>query len=405
MSRLPLEGYRAVNLGTVWAAPVLGQFLSDFGAEVIKVESMRRLDGGRPYPSITGQKDIDLGYTILNWDHSMLGITVDFSKPEGADLVKRLIAKSDVVIENFPPRVLPPYGLDYTHLREVKPDIIMISLPAAGQYGPLRDIVTYGPTLGGMAGVTSLLGYPDPEGPQACCETGYADPMAAVASAFYVLSALRHRQLTGEGQFIDMAQWEMLTALLGGGLVMEYAMNQRVMGFQANLSPWMAPHNNYRCKGDDKWVSIAVKTEEEWRSFCRAIGGPPWTKDERFADLPGRLRHREELDRHISEWTQNHTQYEVMDTLQRAGVAAMPVLDEEGRLADPHLASRQTYLKIDHPKFKGVTMYNLPWKLSRTPGRVRPAPMLGQHNDYVFGELLGLSEEERARLAAEKVLY
>ena len=184
MAGLPLEGYRAVNLGHVWAAPLLGHLLADFGAEVIKVESKRHLDTFRTWPTVTGQKDIDLSYIFLPTNRSVLGIAVDFTKPKGVELVKSLVAKSDVVIENFPPRILPAYGLDYPHLREVKPDIIMISLPSAGQYGPLRDVKTFGPTLSGLVGMTSLLGYPDPEGPQVCAETGYADPMAAASGAF-----------------------------------------------------------------------------------------------------------------------------------------------------------------------------------------------------------------------------
>jgi len=402
VSRLPLEGYRVVNFGHVWAAPVLGTLLADFGAEVIKVESMRHLDIFRRYITITGKPDIDLGFPFLNWDHGMLSMTVDFSKPKGADLVKRLVARSDVVIENFPPRVLPAYGLDYPHLREVKPDIVMVSLPAAGQYGPLRDVMTFGPSLGALAGITAMLGYPDG---QAGFEYCFTDTIASATGVFCVLAALRHRQLTGEGQFIDMAQWEAASCLVGEA-VMDYGMNRRVMGFQGNLSRWMAPHNTYRCQGEDKWVSIAIKTEEEWQGFCHAIGDPPWTKDEKFADLQSRLHHREELDRHISQWTVNYTHYKVMEMLQRVGVAAMPLLDEEERLADPHLASRETYTKVDHPKAKGVTIYNVPWKLSRTPGHIqRSSPMLGQHNDYIYGEVLGLSGEERARLTEDKVIY
>jgi len=404
MPGLPLEGYRAINFGHVWAAPTLGRLLADFGAEVIKVESRRHLDGVRTYlPLLVEGKDIGVSASFLNYNSGVLGMTVDFSKPKGADLIKRLVAKSDVVIENFPPRVLPAYGLDYQHLREVKPDIVMISLPAAGQYGPLRDVMTFGPSLGALAGITNLAGYP--EGQQPCFDHCFTDPIASATGVFCVLAALHHRHLTGEGQFIDMAQWEASTCLLGEAL-MDYVMNQRVMGFQGNLSRWMAPHEAYRCKGNDKWVSIAIKTEKEWQNFRRAIGDPPWTRDERFADLPGRLRHQEELDKHISEWSENHTSYEVMDILQRAGVAAAPWLDEEERLADPHLASRETYIKVDHPSVKAATIYNVPWKLSRTPGHIqRAAPLLGEHNDYVFAELLGLSEEEMARLAGEKVIY
>lgn len=406
MVPFPLEGYRVINFGWVWAAPVMGHLLADFGAEVIRVESMSHLGVFRRTGSLVGDEPgLNLSGNWHNWNRSMLGITANWDKPEAIELTKKLVAKSDIVIENFPPRVLKGHGLDYESLRQVKPDLIMISASSAGQTGPLKDIMTYGPSLGCLAGLAALLGYPD-DG-EVCFEYCYTDPTAAVTGAFLILACLRHRNLTGEGQYIDMAQSEASTYLFGES-IMEYTMNRRVMGPQANLSRWMAPHNLYPCQGDDRWVSIAVKTEEEWKSFCKAIGSPPWTRDEGFADSFSRLQNRRELDRLVSEWTVNYTNYQVMEILQKAGVAAMPSLDDEERcFTDPHHKARESFVDIKTPDIEQpVPLYNVPWKLSETPGQIqRHAPTLGQHNDYVYGEVLGLSQEDISRLTEERVLY
>ena len=406
MTQSALEGVRVINFGWIWAAPVMGHLLADYGAEVIRVESNTRpCIFRRVMPLVGTEPGPNLNSSWQNWNRSTLGITANWKMPEAVELLKRLVVKSDVVIENFPPRVLKGRGLDYESLVKVKPDLIMISLPAMGQTGPLKDIMTFGPSLGSMAGIASLLGYPD--NGEASFEYCYTDSIASVTGVFLILSCLRHRNLTGEGQFIDMGQSEASSCLIGES-IMEYTMNGRVMGFQGNLSRWMAPHNLYPCKGEDRWVSIAIKTEDEWDNFCRAMESPPWTEEERFADNNSRLRNREDLDRLVSEWTLEHTPYEVMEILQKAGVAAMPSLDDDERcFTDPHHKARESFVDMETPDIEEpVPIYNVPWKLSETPGKIRDhAPTLGQHNEYVYGELLGLSKEEIARLTEEKVIY
>lgn len=406
MTQSALEGVRVINFGWIWAAPVMGHLLADFGAEVIRVESNVRpcifrrimpLEGTEPGPNLNGHWQ--------NWNRNTLGITANWKEPEAVELLKRLVTKSDVVIENFPPRVLKERGLDYESLVKVKPDLIMISLPAVGQTGPLKDIMTFGPSLSSIAGIASLLGYPDTG--EASFEYCYTDSISSVTGVFLILSCLRHRNLTGEGQLIDMGQSEASSCLIGES-IMEYTMNGRVMGFQGNLNRWMAPHNLYPCKGEDRWVSIAIKTEEEWDNFCKAIGRPSWTKEDRFADNNSRLRNRKDLDRLVSEWTIEHTPYEVMEILQRVGVAAMPSLDDDERcFTDPHHKARESFVEMQTPDIEEpVPIYNVPWKLCETPGKIRDhAPTIGQHNDYVYGEILGLSKEEIAKLTEEKVIY
>jgi benzylsuccinate CoA-transferase BbsF subunit len=325
------------------------------------------------------------------------------SQPKGAELIKELVKKSQIVVENFTPSVLKRRGLDYESLVKVKPDIIMISMSAAGHNGPLSEIVTYAPIISALSGIDSMIGYPGdrPLG----FKHAYCDPTASLAGTFAVLAALRYQARTGKGQYIDLSQWEVTTSLIGEA-VMDYTMNSRVQGLQGNYHPTMAPHGNYPCKGDDKWVSIAIKTEEEWKAFCKAIGNPPWTKDSKFANKHSRLSNTSDLDKHVAQWTANYTDYEVTEILQKAGVAAAPVLSTDAVFLEPHFNEREIFTYVDHPVVGGEAVYNLPWKLSDVTRKpTRPAPTLGQHNDYVFGKILGLSKEDIKKLEEEEVIY
>ncbi|MBL7119205.1 MAG: CoA transferase [Dehalococcoidia bacterium] len=398
----PLQGCRVVNFGWVFAGPYLATMLGDLGAEVIKIETRSRIDSMRLSPD-----NLDRDPDRDPWFHSgvrnQLSVTIDMNQPQAIPILKNLVKISDIVVENFSPKVLKQHGLDYQSLAEVNPGIIMVSLPAAGHYGPLRDAQTYGPSLTGLAGVDNLVGY---YGERVLgLQQAYADVNSALHGAFAALSALYYRKRTGKGQFIDMAQLEAVISIAGEA-VMEYTINGTVLGTQGNRYPTMCPHNNYRCKEEDKWVSIGIKTEEEWKNFCEAIGNPSWTKDERFADRYSRLRNQEDLDKLISEWTANYTYYEVTETLQKFGVAAAPCLDTEGRFFDPHLQERQTYLEVEHPATGVDFIANSAWRLSENPTEIRlRSPLLGEHNSYVLRDLLGMSEEDIARLEAEKVIY
>ena len=412
MPNRPLEGYRVVDFGWVMAGPILGHLLADMGAEVIKIESRQRLDAARRGRPIIGEQtsagDAGEQFDLIPLFHAVnrgkLSITVDLSQPKSAELIKRVVSVSDVVTENFSPSVLEKMGLDYKHLARVNPSLIMVSLYAAGEYGPLRDIRTYAPSITSLSGMDSLVGYPG-EDLQSMIGLNFADPNAGLIGFVALLAALYHRKRTGTGQNIDVSQWEATTALVGQA-IMDYTMNGRTQKPQGNHHPGMAPYGNYPCTGEDKWVSIAVRTEEEWQAFCSVIGDPAWTNDARFTDTFGRIAHRSDLDKLVAEWTSQHSQYEVMELLQREGVAAMPVMSIDEQFVDPHYRERETYVEIDQPLVGVETIYGLPWRLSETPGEVnRPAPMLGQHNQYIFGELLGLSEAEIAQLIEEQVIF
>jgi benzylsuccinate CoA-transferase BbsF subunit len=409
-----LVGYRILDFGTAFASPMAAHLLADMGAEVIKIESQTRLDGLRLGRPIVGE-DI-AGGDRGEWpeyqpvfhglNRSKLGVTVNIKHPEGVALLKRLVRVSDVVVNNFSPGVMDRAGLGYDALRAEKPDLIYVSLPAAGESGPLRDIVTYAPVIAALAGISGLVGYSSRrEDFVGTLQVAFCDAVGALHAAVAILAALRHRKATGEGQKIEIAQWEAAVSMLGEGLL-DYVMNGRVLSPVGNSHPTMVPHDNYRCAGEDAWVAIAVRSEDEWRAFCRATGHPEWADDARFADAYRRRQHRSELDSLITTWTSQRTPYEAMETLQAAGVAAMPVMNLEDQFRDPHLREREIHLESEHPKVGLEFLHGIPWRLSDTPGRIRrPAPLLGEHNQYVFGELLGLPEVEIQRLVEAGAIY
>ena len=408
-----LAGYRVLDFGTAFASPMAAHLLADMGAEVIKIESRTRLDGLRLGRPIVGE-DI-AGGDRGEWpeyqpvfhglNRSKLGITVNLKHPDGVALLKRLVCLSDVVLNNFSPGVMARAGLAYEVLRAEKADLIYVSLPAAGESGPLRDIVTYAPVIAGLAGISGLVGYSGArEDFVGTIQAAFCDALGALNAVVAILAALRHRKATGEGQAIEISQWEASVSLLGEG-VMDYIMNGRVRSPTGNAHPAMVPHNNYRCAGEDAWVAIAVHSEAEWRALCQAMDHPEWSNDPRFADAYRRMQHREELDALMTAWTSERTPSAIMEQLQAVGVAAMPVMNLEDQFTDPHLRAREVHLECEHPKVGIEWLHGIPWRLSDTPGRIhRPAPLLGEHNQYVFGELLGLSASEIQQLTESEAI-
>lgn len=402
MADLPLEGYRVIDFGWAAAAPRATCLLADMGAEVIKVETQKRLDPVRFGPDNT-ERHPEKDPLFHSINRNKLGILLDLTRPEGKALIRDLIKKSDVVVENFSPGVMKRLSLDYEELKKLKSDIIMVSFPGVGSEGPLSDVVTYGPSLAALAGLDSLIGY---EGERVLgMQQAYADINSSLFGAFAVQVALYHRDKFKEGQHIEVAQMEALLSTMPEP-IMQYSFNQHNVSTVGNSSTLMAVHNNYPCQGDDKWVSIAILTDEEWECFGSALGNPDWTKEGDFADSYRRSRNRKKLDQHISEWTRTQSPYEAMRILQNAGVAATPCADTEDRFSDPHFTERQNIVNIEHPVTGLDFIPNVVCNLSETPGEIRrPAPMLGEHNQYVYGELLGLSKEKIEQYVEEKIIY
>ena len=403
MNKSALQGIRVADFSWVWAGPYGIMLLAYMGAEVIKIESSKRIDSSRMGSITTGQAATgwESSSYFNNVNLNKFGVTLDLSQPKAVELAKQIVRISDVVAQNMRPGAMDRLGLGYKDLVKIKPDIIMLSSSAYGATGPYREYTGYAPHFSAFSGLAYMTGYPDGE-PDLI--TGSTDIRSATTSAFAVLAALNYRQRTGQGQHIDLSSPETLSVLIGDAL-MDYTMNQRQPSRNGNRDDSMAPHNCYRCKDEDKWVSIAVATDEEWEALCRAMGNPEWTKDERFSDSYSRWQNQEDLDKLIEQWTINYTHYEVMERLQASGVAAMPSFSAEELFADPHLEEREVATEVNHPVMGKQVVLNPPWKFSETPASIeRAAPLMGQHNDYVFGELLGMSKQEINQLTEEGVI-
>jgi len=386
-----LHNIRILDFTWVLAGPYATRLLADFGAEVIKIQ-----------PLVPQEEDkISRGY-YNTWNRNKLGITLNLNKPQGVALAKKLVAISDAVVENFTPRVMANWGLDYDSLRKVKPDLIMLSMSTMGNTGPWRDYAGFGPTVQAFSGITYLTSFPGK--PPLGLGPSYADHIAGLLACLALLGALEYHQRTGEGQYIDVSQVEAMASLLGDA-ILDYTVDDRQVEPVGNSSTEAAPHGVYRCRGDDRWCTIAVFTEDQWQGFKRALGNPPWAEARRFATLAGRLKNSEQLNRLVEGWTKEHTAEEAMALLQEQGVAAGVVQDASDLAQDPQLKQRGFFIELDHPELGKTISDAAPIKLSDTPTRyIRAAPVLGQDNGYVYGELLGISEEELAELKEQEVI-
>ena len=398
MTSAPLEGVRAISFGTGAVIPEWGKALGELGADVIKIESRENPDFVR---TIGPDMNNIHGFNESNRSQRSFGVNLKTEK--GKELVSRLIKSADIVGENFRGGAVRSLGFDYESVRLIKPDIIYISSQGFGRGSPYNEYQAYGPMLAAASGVLSLWAHPDDPYPVGA-NVPLPDHMASKQAVFAVLTALDYRRRTGKGQFIDMSQVEVAAALIGE-YYLDYSVNHRVTKKVGNRNPYAAPHNCYRCKGDDQWCVISVFTNDEWRRFCAAIGNPDWTKDPKFADTVSRLRNVDELDRLVEAWTIEHEPMEVMNTLQAAGVPAGMAQRAADTIGDPHVKETRALLELDHP-VAGRRLYtNVPYKMSNaTLPPSRPAPLLGQHTDEICRDLLGMPAAEIRRLVKEGVL-
>lgn len=399
-----LSGIRLLEFSGGLVGPVAADLLALMGAEVIKVESRKRLDFTRlirdPIDKTPPKLNEERRYNDFNLNK--LNICVDLTKPRGLELIKKLVVHCDVILENFSAGTIDKLGLGYETVRNLRPDIIMISASGSGRGGRDSGTLAVAPIFAALSGLADLTGYPDDAPFQA---RGSADAINAFTVAMSIFAALCYRQKTGQGQYIDYSSREGLSCLVGDAF-MDYFMNGRSQGRRANQDDTMAPHNCYHCQGDDRWVSIVVGNEDEWKALVTAMGGPAWARQEKFSDAHSRWRNQEELDQYINQWTKDFTPQEVTERLQMVGVAAFPSFTGQDIYSNPHLAERGAFDIIDHPLTGANQELSLPWKFSATPSPTpRHAPLLGEHNNYVFGDLLGLTQIEISHLEAEEVLW
>ena len=387
-----------------WAGPHCVSLLAFMGAEVIKVESRSKLDLGRYYPPYKdGIESPDGAMWFAQMHRNSLSVTLNLRKRGGVELAKRLVAISDVAVENFRAGVADRLGLGYKDLVRVNPQVVMASLSGFGAYGPRSRWVTYGMHVSNISGLMTSVGYPGSAPVSDWVEM--PDPSGGVAGASAALAALHHRLQTGKGQHIDLSEEE--TALgFQPEKLMDYAMNGREAGRMGNRRPSMAPHGVYGCAGDDEWVSIAVGSEEEWKRLCTAIGMDHLARDPRFATVSARKENEDALDEVVGGWTRGRSKAEAMMALQGSGVGAVATFTNADLYHDEHLAARGFFTWDEHPVQGRAKMPAQPWKMSGTPlAMTRPGPKMGEHNDYVLQELLGLSRGEVEGLAGCGVVY
>ncbi|MGO9607267.1 MAG: CaiB/BaiF CoA transferase family protein [Candidatus Binataceae bacterium] len=403
---LPLQGIRVTDFSWIINGPQIAQWLATMGAEVIKIESQVYMDISRINPS--GMADRVAGpnrngfYHMLNYGKK--AISLNLRTPKGYDLACDLVRKSDLVIECFPRPVAERLNLTYEQMKTVKPDIVMISVSLLGKTGTEpAGWVGWGPMACCFVGMFDAQGYSG--GPPR--QTGGTWPDYAVASTvvFHALAALRHRNRTGEGQWIDASMGETVVGQMNEWF-MDYFMNGRDRRQRGNRDDTMAPHNTYKCQGNDKWIAIAVSNDAEWKALCDVAGRPQWVRDPRFCAQSARLNHRDEIDALLGAWTRDHDHLQLAAALQRAGVAAGPVLDSVELAEDQHLWEWGYWWKMNHHEVGERIIPGMPVKMSNVPEmNYSYPPDVGQHNREVFGGLLGLSNAEINTLIEQKVIY
>lgn len=389
---LPLTGVRILDLSRAWAGPYGTRYLADFGADVIKVETGQYPDGREPG---------NPGYEEIN--RNKRSITLNFQLPEGRELLKRLVAVSDVVVENFSPRVMAQYELDYPQLRTVRPDLIMVSMPGFGRSGPHSRFVSFGGPLMAYTGMSLLWGHADSP-PDARIKAAQPDYIAAATQAVAVMSALHHRARTGEGQHIEIAQVEATIASLGL-VYLDYFATGTVAAPRGNRDPNAVPQGCYPCLGHEAWCVISCPTDAHWQALARLIGGEEWAAAPELATASARWQRHDDLDARISAWTREQTPYQVMRRLQAVGVPAGVVQTAEDLWRDVQLRARDYMVTLMHPELGPVAHPGMIVRLHSTPGQIRRLiGPLGDANDEVFRGLLGMSAEEMQRLAQAGVI-
>jgi len=403
---LPLEGIRVADFSWVWAGPFSTMLLAMLGAEVIKVEGHKRTDLLRhsviwpladPAPSDVPPNQ-GMGFNSLNMNKKSL--TLDLSKPEGTLLARQLASKCDMVIDNMRSGAMDRLGLGYEDLRKLRPDIIVLSSGSRGKEGPEKDFPGYATIHNAVGGVSYVTGYPD-DAPSTTTG-GDTDLMNATTTAFILLAAYYHRIQTGEGQFIDYSQCEGVTSL-AGEMVLAYQMTGKVPERMGNAHPYFAPHNVYRCWGVDHWLALEVHSDEEFASLTRVIGKPELAQDKRFKTMKARKRNERTLNRIIEEWTRQRDRDWMVNEFCQAGIAAAPSRNWQDIYADPHLHARNAFIEVQHPELGPLELVGVPWKMSDYTPPQKYAPLLGEHNQYVLREILGISGQQIADLHKKDV--
>ncbi len=393
MTKKALEGLKVAEFSWVVAGAIVGLYLAQHGATVIRIESVHRPDTIRTIPPYKDNKPgINRAVVYTSVNSGKFGMSLNLSHPKGIEIAKRLVAWSDVVGENFAPGAMKRRGLDYEELRKIKPDIIMYSSSNLGQTGPEAARAGYGMHVVGYSGLSHITGWPDRVPAQPFM--AYNDFLAPRFQVAAVLAAVDYRRRTGKGQYLDISQLEAGVHFMSP-VALDYTVNKRIWTRDGNRCPYAAPHGAYPCQGDERWCAIGVFSDEEWDALCRVMGNPEWVGEAKFATLLGRKENEEELNERLGEWTKNFSAEEVMERLQAAGVSAGVVKNGADIQNDPQSAYRHYLWQLEHPEIGKQYYEAAGFTLSKTPTDIeRPAPILGQHTEYVCREILGMSDTE-----------
>ena len=377
-----LQGLRVVDFTRIVAGPYTTRLLADFGAEVIKVQSAKMA---------TGIESNTTPY-FCAWNRNKRSITLDLDYHEAREILLNLVKISDIVVENFSPRVMSNWDLDYATLKKSNENLIMLSMSATGQSGPWKDFVAYGPTVQSLGGLNYLTSYSQ-DAPMGI-GYAYADIISGVYGAFSILAALEHRDRCGQGQYIDLSEYEAVCTTIGPALMDAYFNQNQIVprGNDADQKH-AAPYGCYKCSGEDRWCVIAVFTEDEWQSLCGVLGNPAWSEKKKFSSMASRKKYKAILDTHISEWTAELTAENVADCLQQAGIAAGVVQNAENLANDPQLAAGEFFTSLNHPAMGEIKTDTYPLNFRNCrPTPWKASPLLGEANQFVFEELLGLKK-------------
>ena len=399
----PLADVKVLDFMWAMAGPGSTRILADYGATIVRVESTTRFDAVRMVgPFHDGQPGPESSGLFYNMNTGKLPITLNMSKAQSKEVILDLVRWADVVTESFSPRAMKAWGLDYAALRQVKPDIIMLSTCLMGQTGPLAKFAGFGNLAAAISGFFDPTGWPDraPAGPFGA----YTDYIAPWYNAAAILTALEYKRRTGQGQHIDLSQAEASLHFMAPALL-DYTANGTVQSRAGNDDRNYAPHGVYPAAGNDAWIAVATQTEAQWQALCRVIERPEWASDERFATVEGRRAHGDEIDAAISAWTSRHDAFGAESRLQQDRIPASAVRTMHQLYQDPQLLHREHFVDLEHPQHGTTTVEGSRFKLSRTPAQVGgAAATLGRENQYVLEKILGYSQEKITELVSAEVL-
>ena len=409
----PLSGVKVADFSWFGAGPICAENLASFGATVVRVESESHLDGLRSIaPFAAGKTGYNVSGYFNNYNAGKLDVTLNLNTDLGMKMARKLIAWCDIFLTNHTPRMIDRWSLHYEDLVLLNPQIIAAYQPMQGLDGPHKYYMGFGAVLTPITGYSYLSGFPNR--PPMGIGTNYPDYVINPGHTLVaILAALHHRKRTGKGQRIELAQIESSVAPLATA-VMDYSANGRIEQRRGNRLPHAAPHGAFRCqdgvwedKPEDRWIALGVFDDAQWRGLVTAMGSPQWSLDSRYATHAGRKEHEGALEASLTEWTRVHVAEDLMALLQANGVPAGVVQNSRDMLdGDPHLKARGYYVYLDHPETGRAAYDGPPFRLSKTPGELRsPAPLLGQHNEQVCKEILGMSDDDVAEALIEQALY